>query len=61
MDTETFHAVLAMLQAPERRTSRPGRARHLLSLIAVCDVCGGKLTARYPKDRGSERQYFCIR
>jgi site-specific DNA recombinase len=55
-DAETFHGVRAMLQAPERRTSRPGRAVHLLSLIAACDVCGGPLTARDPL---RERRYVC--
>ena len=58
VDAETFHKVRALLQNPDRKTTRPGRAVHLLSLIAVCDVCGG-LAARYPKDRGGERQYAC--
>lgn len=56
VDEETFHFVRRMLQAPERRTSRPGRAKHLLSLIAACDVCGGLLTVSY---RRGERQYEC--
>jgi site-specific DNA recombinase len=56
VDAETFHAVRAMLNAPERRTSRPGRAKHLLSLIAVCDPCGGPLTATY---RRGYREYGC--
>ena len=57
VDAETFHAVRALLQDPQRRTSRPGRGRHLLSLIAVCDVCGGPLTATY-RYKGS-REYVC--
>lgn len=56
VDAETFHGVRAMLQAPERRTSRPGRGVHLLSMIAACDVCGGPLTARDPL---TERRYVC--
>lgn len=56
VDAETFHAVRAMLQDPQRRTSRPGRGKHLLSLIAVCDVCGGWLTANY---RRGYREYEC--
>lgn len=39
----TFLAVRRLLTAPERKTSNPGRGVHLLSLIAMCDVCGSKL------------------
>jgi DNA invertase Pin-like site-specific DNA recombinase len=56
VDAETFHAVRAKLTDPGRRTSRPGRGVHLLSLIAVCDVCGGWMTANY---RRGYRQYEC--
>jgi site-specific DNA recombinase len=56
VDPATFYAVRAMLQAPERRTTRGGRARHLLSLIAACDECGGLLTATY---RSGDREYRC--
>jgi site-specific DNA recombinase len=59
VDAETFHAVRALLQDPQRRTSRPGRGRHLLTLIAVCDVCGGPLTATY-RYTGA-REYVCQR
>jgi site-specific DNA recombinase len=43
---------------PQRRTSKPGRARHLLSLIGLCDVCGGELTVSYRYD-GRRRCYVC--
>ncbi len=56
VDAETFHAVRAKLTDPGRRTSRPGRGKHLLSLIAVCDVCDGWMTANY---RRGYRQYEC--
>ncbi len=56
IDQETFYAVRALLQDPSRRTSRPGRAKHLLSLIAVCDVCDGWMTANY---RRGYREYEC--
>ena len=49
-------AVNRRLADPSRRTSKPGRAKHLLSLIARCDVCGGPLTARY---RRGSRDYVC--
>jgi DNA invertase Pin-like site-specific DNA recombinase len=38
-----FDRVQAILSAPERKTRRPGRANHLLSLIGCCDVCGDGL------------------
>jgi len=46
---ETFWAVRRILMDPERVTTRPGGARHLLTRFAVCDVCNGALGARYPK------------
>lgn len=36
-----------LLHAPERKTTRPGRAKHLPSLIAHCGVCGGTLNVNY--------------
>lgn len=40
-----FLAVQRLLTAPERKTTRPGRAVHLASMIVRCDVCGGPLCA----------------
>ena len=51
-----WYAVQRLLRAPERRTTRPGRAKHLLSLIAHCGVCGGTLNVAY-RDTGS--LYIC--
>ena len=47
VDRETFYAVRAILTNPARKTSRPGRAVHLLSVstAARCDVCDGSLSA----------------
>jgi DNA invertase Pin-like site-specific DNA recombinase len=56
VDLETFTAVRALLLSPDRRTSRPGRGKWLLSMIARCDVCGAALTATY---RFGPRQYVC--
>lgn len=39
-----FYRVKALLTDPSRRKSRPGRVKHLLSLIAECGVCGGPVT-----------------
>lgn len=60
VDRETFLAVRRILTAPERVTTRPGRAVHLLSMIALCDVCGGPLAARGAKD-DRPAQYQCHR
>ena len=51
-------AVKHRLEDPARKTSRPGRGVHLLSMIARCDVCGGVLMARLG---GSppRREYLC--
>jgi hypothetical protein len=59
VDAETFHAVHAMLNDPARRTSRPGRAVHDLSLIARCGACGGPLTVSYRSAANRVREYFC--
>jgi site-specific DNA recombinase len=53
---EDFHSARALLMSPARRNWRPGGAKHLLSLIALCDVCEGPLTAEY---REGVRQYVC--
>ena len=52
-----FLAVQRILSDPSRRTNRPGRGVHLLSMIARCDVCGGPLAATNRDNRGP--QYQC--
>ncbi len=49
-------AVQRLLSAPERKTSRPGRGKHLLSLIARCARCEGAVAVAY---RGERSEYFC--
>jgi DNA invertase Pin-like site-specific DNA recombinase len=39
VDRELYFKVRTMLLDPGRRSSRPGRAKHLMSLIATCGVC----------------------
>jgi len=39
--------VQRLLRSPERRTSRPGRGKHLLSVIARCGRCLGTLAVAY--------------
>jgi hypothetical protein len=55
----TFYAVQRIITAPERRTSRPGRGVHLLSMIAQCGKCDGPLAAQTAKNR--ETEYCCHR
>jgi site-specific DNA recombinase len=40
----TYYAVRHMLMRPERKTTRPGRAKHLLTFIAKCAECGSPLS-----------------
>jgi site-specific DNA recombinase len=56
VEKDVFWSVYNRLTAPERTTTRPGRARHLLSLIAACDPCGGPLTSKL---RGGALFYIC--
>jgi len=51
-----WYAVQRLLRAPERKSTRPGRAKHLLSWIAHCGVCGGILNVAY-RDTGT--LYIC--
>lgn len=52
---ELYFAVRDLLTDPARRTSRPGREKHLLSMIARCDVCDGILGVRYRP----QARYWC--
>ena len=56
VDAETFWSVRRMLFKPERRTSRDGRGKWLLSMIARCAECGGHMSVLY---RRGERFYRC--
>ncbi len=49
-------AVQRLLRSPQRKTARPGRGKHLLSLIARCARCAGTLAVAY---RGERSEYFC--
>lgn len=66
----TFFAAKRLLEDPARKTTRPGRARWLLSYLATCDVCGAPLAvqphgdgkgAKYPLYRCSARACVFIR
>jgi site-specific DNA recombinase len=57
LDEATFHALTAKLSDPGRRTQRDSAIRHLLSGVAVCGVCGGRV--RVQKNRGY-LSYLCV-
>jgi DNA invertase Pin-like site-specific DNA recombinase len=49
-------AVQRLLCAPGRKTSRPGRGKHLLSLIACCARCKGTVAVAHWR---GHPEYFC--
>jgi DNA invertase Pin-like site-specific DNA recombinase len=53
---DLWFAVNARLKDPARVTARPGRGKHLLTMIARCDKCGGPLSATF---RFGDRRYQC--
>jgi len=56
VDPVLFGRVQQILSDPARKTRRPGRANHLLSMIVCCDVCGSVMTA---KTRKGVWSYVC--
>lgn len=60
VDEATWWAVQRVLRDPARQAKRPERARHLLSHLARCAVCGGPLQVRAGNARqGQGRVYQC--
>ena len=58
----TYRGVQRLLNDPKRVTTRPGRAKHLLSNIAVCDKCGGPIFATFRHETPSYQcRKGCIR
>lgn len=55
VDKVTFYAAQRVLAEPSRVTTKPGRARHLLSYLGVCEPCGAGLTAVRGRYRCSAR------
>jgi DNA invertase Pin-like site-specific DNA recombinase len=58
VNEETFYAVQRILTDPGRTTRKPGKAKHLLSMIARCGVCGGPMAVTYRID-GGRPTYVC--
>jgi hypothetical protein len=62
VDEETYWAVVRLLEDPARKTWRPARARHLLTYIVRCGVCGGPLSKTTVNRRNwSGRVYTCMK
>jgi site-specific DNA recombinase len=57
LDPATHHSLVARLGDPTRRSQRDSAIRHLLSGIAVCGVCDGRI--RVQKNRGF-LAYLCV-
>jgi DNA invertase Pin-like site-specific DNA recombinase len=49
---ETYWTCKRLLEDPKRKTTRPGRAVHLLSYIATCAECGGQLSSQKARKDG---------
>jgi hypothetical protein len=56
VDEETFWAVRRTMLDPARRSTRNGRAKHVLTMTMKCDVCGGPVAA---SGEGASAYYFC--
>jgi site-specific DNA recombinase len=57
LDTQTFNTCRLLLTDPRRRTNEGRSATHLLSGLARCGVCGGRVQVH--KNRGY-RAYMCV-
>jgi site-specific DNA recombinase len=60
VDEEMFWTVQNILNQPERKTTRPGSAKYLLSYIAVAP-CGGPLSGMDSRRREAQDRYACGR
>jgi site-specific DNA recombinase len=64
VERSVWHAVRARLLAPERTTTIPGAAKHLLTFIAVCHKCGGPMASTKRNGVGAQLQCHlkgCVR
>jgi site-specific DNA recombinase len=62
IERDKHDRVVALLQAPERRSQRPGKRRHLLSYgLGECGVCGGPLSARTERNRRTGERHWVYR
>jgi site-specific DNA recombinase len=62
VERPVWEAVNARLRDPARAVTRPGRGKHWLSFIALCDVCGGVMAVHPGGSAGRTRPtYLCHR
>lgn len=59
VDAALWDRVYGILASRTPTSPRPGRAVHLLSLIAVCDVCGCGIIASRSAGRSNSPNYRC--
>jgi site-specific DNA recombinase len=59
VDDEQFYRVRRILTDPKRKTTRPGKAKHLLSMIARCAICGGPMVVTYRMWDDKRPAYAC--
>jgi len=60
VDKKLFYDVQQVLSSPDRRITRPGRQKYLLTYLAVCDVCGEHLDHVKDSYRCSNRRKHCV-
>lgn len=60
VERSVWEAVNERLRDPVRTLTRPGRGKHWLSFIALCDVCGSVMSAK-PAWRSLGAFYLCHR
>jgi site-specific DNA recombinase len=62
VEEETYWACVRLLEDPSRTTTRPARAKYLLSYIARCGECGGPLQSQQVRRHGWEGMaYRCLK
>lgn len=59
IDPVKWRGVVALLSDPARRTGDAWERKYMLSGIARCGVCGGRLYATYPHGRKRGMVYVC--
>jgi site-specific DNA recombinase len=59
VDETVFWAAQHVLSAPERKTTKPGKAKYLLSYIMTCGTCGQPVQPDPPRNRRISAIYVC--
>lgn len=62
VSAETYWAAVNLLSDPARKTTRPSRAKYLLSYLAKCGECGGSVQASkvQPRRGDAYMTYRCL-